>query len=510
MAKFVGIDLGTTYSAISVLDDLGKPEIVPVDQDRIMPSVVYFDEDDATNVLIGTIAKNKLSDEEEAERIVQDVKRHMGINKQYNIDGNNYTPVQVSSFILKKLVQAASEVKGKITEAVITVPANFSEKERKATMDAGKLAGLDVKHIINEPTAAAIYYASQNPVAGKVLIYDLGGGTFDVTIAKVSGNNIEIIASEGDRHLGGKDFDLKLVELFNKKYMDEFGVSLVDDENRQFYIEKAEEIKLNLSKKDRQKIKLKGNAGRTQVDISRSDFEEAISTFIAKTELLIDSVMDEAELTPSEINQILIVGGSTRIPFIQKSLTRIFNKEPLKVMNPDEAVSLGAAIYAGLNADIGDLNAAQATAISSLKLTEVCNHFYGTIIVTQDPASGKVEESNFIILKKNTPLPCSDTHPFTTISDGQTSINCAVTQSKAEETNPEFVQIIWEGNMEGLPEGRPAGQPVEVTFSYDKNQRMHCHFKDVNSGKKLDVDLHPAQAEELGKQQIIVENFLIE
>jgi len=411
---------------------------------------------------------------------------------------------------LKKLVQAASELKGNITEAVITVPANFSEKERKATMDAGKLAGLDVKHIINEPTAAAIYYASQSPVAGRVLIYDLGGGTFDVTITKVSGNNVEVIASGGDRHLGGKDFDLKLVELFNKKYQDEFGVGLVDDQNHQFYLEKAEEIKFNLSNKDRQKIKLKGSAGRTQVDISRSDFEEAISTFVAKTELLIDSVLDETELAPSEIHQILIVGGSTRIPIIQQSLTRLFNKEPLKIINPDEAVALGAAIYAGLNADIGQLNAAQATAVSSLKLTEVCNDFYGTIVISQDPASGKVEKANFIMLKKNTPLPCSYTHSFTTTDDGQTSIWCAVTQSKAEETDPEFVQIIWEGSLEGLPEGRPAGQPVEVTFSYDKNQRMHCYFIDVNSGKKLEVDLHPAQTEELKAHQVAVEDFLIE
>jgi len=510
MNKFVGIDLGTTFSVIAILDDLGRPEIITIDSERITPSVVYFDEDDPKTI-VGKYAKLKLTDPYVSDRVVQEVKREMGNNnKKYKIDNDEYSPVEISSFILRRLIQAASkdsEDKGKITEAVITVPANFSEKERKATMDAGKLAGIEVNHIVNEPTAAAIFYASLNPISGNVLIYDLGGGTFDVTVARITNNDVQIIASAGDKHLGGKDFDQKILEIMDIRYKNEFGVSAINEKNRQ---ELVEACKHGLSNRETIKVGFEGNAGYLRMEITRTEFEEAISSYIAKTELLIDSVLDEANLTPLDINEILLVGGSTRIPVITKSLKRLFNKDPLKAVNPDEAVSLGAAIYAGLKADKSKLTSAQATVINKMKLSEVCNDYYGTLAMGFDEASEKTEYSNFIILEKNTTLPCSNTHQFQTIHDGQTAIKCAVTQSKTEEKDPQFVQTIWQGRLEGLPPDRPAGQPVDVTFSYDTNQRMHCRYKDVNSGKELEVDLHPGDEEILETQKIHLEQILIE
>lgn len=510
MSKFVGIDLGTTFSAISVLDDLGKPEIIPVDSDRITPSVVYFDEDDSSNVLVGRLAKNKLVDEEEAERVVQDVKREMGTNKEYKIDGKCYTPTQISSLIIKKLVQGASELKGDITEAVITVPANFSELERKATMAAGKIAGLTVKHIINEPTSAAVYYASQKPIAGNILIYDLGGGTFDVTIAKVDGQSVSVITSAGDRHLGGKDFDLKIVELFDKKYQEEFNEPLINNGNHQTYLDKAEEAKLNLSKKDRHKVKLKGSAGKLSCIITRDEYEEAISTYISKTELLIDSVLDEANMGPDDINQIILAGGSTRIPLVSKSIFRIFKKEPLMSINPDEAIAMGASIYAGLNADESTMNAAQKEAIKSVQLSEVTNEYYGTICLSRDSSSGMHELKNSIIIEKNTPLPCSNTDNFQTVTDGQTEIEFETTLCNSRETDPQFVRVIWKGVLDKLPPNRPAGQPIEITYGFDANQLMVCRYRDVGTNKELVVNLHPTEAAEVEEQKASVDDFLIE
>lgn len=510
MAKFVGIDLGTTFSAIAVLDELGRPEMISVDQHRIVPSVVYFDESDVGNVIVGYQATNALSDPEVGGRVIQDVKRHMGDGKKYSVDGNEFTPVQIASFILKKLVKEASELKGLIGEVIITVPANFSERERKATMDAGEMAGLKVKHIINEPTAAAIYYASQNPISGTVLVYDLGGGTFDVTIARYQGKEVKVLCSQGDRHLGGKDFDQKLLDVFDAKYMAKFGTRLVNSENRESWLSEAAKIKQNLSAKTTQSVRLVGTAGAEKFEISRTEFEQAISTYMAKTELLIDALLDEASLSPKEIDHILLVGGSTRIPSVQESLKRIFKKDPLKSVNPDEAVALGAAIYAGLSASAETLNAAQAASIGSIKLTEICNDFFGTISISEHEQTGMAELVNSIVLAKNTPLPCSVTKTFYTVMPGQTSVNCKVTQSKNDETDPEFVHVVWEGSLDNLPAGRPPGQPIAVTYSYDMNGRMNCSYTDVNSGKTTTVDLHPNSDKSVDKQKAAVDDFLVE
>ena len=509
MSKLVGIDLGTTFSALAVLDDIGKPEIVPnEDGERITPSAVLFPEDEPGKALVGDVALKAAA--YRPDRVVKNVKQQMGDETAFPIDGTSYTPQQISSFILKKLARDTSLVKGAIEKAVITVPANFRESARKATMDAGELAGLEVTHIINEPTAAALYYASIADVSGRVLIYDLGGGTFDVTVADVRDKDVEVVASLGDQHLGGSDFDRKLLEMFQDRHEKEHGSPLYqsDDESLQF-LSDAEELKRMLSKREKARIMLNAPNGPFKVELTRDEFEEMISTHIAKTTTLIDGVLDEAECSAADISQMLLVGGSSRIPYVEKTLTRIFGKEPIRAVNVDEAVALGAALYAGLR-DPTALNAAQSSAISRIQLTDVCSNYYGTLSIDANHTTGRFETVNTIILKKNTPLPCSNKETFYTTSDGQTQIECTVTQSQFPETDPEFVNVLDKAMFSGLPAGRPAGQPIEINFSYDRNERMHCVFLDVESGRKYEATLCPKGAGDAEAQKRDVVDFIVE
>jgi molecular chaperone DnaK len=510
MSKLVGIDLGTTYSAIAVLDEIGKPEIVPnEDGERITPSAVLFPEDEPGRTLVGDVAKKATA--YRADRVIQNVKQRMGDDFRYAIDGAEYAPQQIASFILRKLKQDASLHKGPIEKAVITVPANFRESARKATMDAGELAGLEVTHIINEPTAAALYYASVTEVSGRVLIYDLGGGTFDVTVADVRDKDVEVVASLGDQHLGGTDFDRKLVEVFQDRYQKEYREKLFDSEDGGIkYLADAEDLKRMLSKRARGAMMLNGAAGPLKIEMAREEFEEMISTHIAKTTTLIDGVLHEAGCSASDITQVLLVGGSTRIPYVEKTLAKIFGKEPTKAVNVDEAVALGAAIYAGLRAPANRLSVAQSAAMSKIRLTDVCSNYYGTLTLIPNEMTGRIEITNSIILKKNTPLPCSNTETFYTTADGQIELDCTVTQSQFPETDPEFVNVLDKAMFRGLPPGRPAGRPIEVTFSYDLNERMHCVFRDVESGMQHEATLSPKGAADLSTQQSAVEDFIVE
>ena len=509
MSKLVGIDLGTTFSAIAVLDEIGKPEIVPnEDGERITPSAVLFPEDEPGKALVGDVALKAVA--YRPDRVIKNVKQQMGDETEFAIDGARYTPQQISSFILKKLKQDASLVKGDIEKAVITVPANFRESARKATMDAGQLAGLEVSHIINEPTAAALYYASITDVSGRVLIYDLGGGTFDVTVADVRDKNVEVVASLGDRHLGGSDFDRKLLEMFQDRHEKEYGSPLYRSEDEALrFLADAEDLKRMLSKRERGRIMLNGSNGPFKVELARQEFEEMISAHIAKTTTLIDGVLDEAECTAAHISQVLLVGGSSRIPYVEKTLTRIFGKEPTRAVNVDEAVALGAALYAGMR-DPQALNAAQSSAMSRIQLTDVCSNYYGTLSIDANHTTGRYETVNSIILQKNTPLPCSNKETFCTTGDGQTQIECTVTQSQFPETDPEFVNVLDKALFRDLPPGRPAGRPIEVTFSYDRNERMHCVFLDVESGKKHEATLCPKGAGDAEAQKRDVVDFIVE
>jgi molecular chaperone DnaK len=489
MANIAGIDLGTTFSALATLNAIGRPEIIPnADGERLTPSAIFFDEDNSNVVRVGIEAVN--SRHLNSKRSIRWIKRYMGDpNYVKDIDGKNWTPVELSALILKKLKQECTTENGEIGDAVISVPAHFDEVRRKATMDAGLSAGFNVIGIVNEPVAAALYYATTRHVAGKVLVYDLGGGTFDVTIMDVKGHQMDIICSQGDHALGGTDFDQKVLEFFQQKYRDKFGQELISsDEDRAKYEDEAEDVKKTLSRRNVAKKMLYGQAGNMRVEITREMFEEAISSLMARTDILVEVALEEAGLKPSKIDKVLLVGGSTRIPMVRKRLEKLFNSTPEAAVNVDECVALGAALHAGLTLLRENPDAVPAGISSGLKdinLKDVCNHSYGTICAPIDKETGRRTIQNRIILKKNTPLPCESSQMFYTLSKGQKELEVTITQGEGADV--EYVNKIATHRLK-LPPDRPAERPIKVTYSYDVNQRMHCKFEDVESGKTLEVD----------------------
>ncbi len=511
MANIVGIDLGTTFSALAILNAIGKPEIVPnADGERLTPSAIFFDEENSDIIRVGIEAIN--SRYLNAQRSVRWIKRHMGDpNYHKNIDGKDWTAVELSALILKKLKQECSAEHGEICDAVISVPAHFDEVRRKATMDAGSLAGLNVIGIVNEPVAAALYYATTREVSGKVLVYDLGGGTFDVSIMNVKGHQMDIICSQGDHALGGIDFDQKILEILQQNYKDKFGTELIgSDEDKAKYEDEAEDIKKTLSRRPIAKKMLYGPAGSMKVEITRETFEQAISSLIARTEILIEVALEEVGIKTSDINKVLLVGGSTRIPLVQQRLEKMFGFAPEKAVNVDECVALGAALHAGLTMLREKPDAVPAGISSGLRdinLTDVCNHSYGTICAPIDKETGRRIIANRIILKKNTPLPCEASQMFYTMTKGQTEVEVTITQG--EDTAVEYVNKIATHKFE-LPPDRPAERPIKVTYGYDVNQRMHCKFEDLESGKALEVDFCLDQNNKMSESNVIEKNNQLE
>jgi len=503
MANVVGIDLGTTFSALAILNAIGKPEIVPnADGDRLTPSAIFFDEENHDISRVGVEAIN--SRHLNAQRSIRWIKRHMGDpDYRKNIDGKDWTAVELSALILKKLKTECSAAHGEIRDAVISVPAHFDEVRRKATMDAGSIAGLNVIGIVNEPVAAALYYATTRKVSGKVLVYDLGGGTFDVTIMDVKGHQIDIVCSHGDHALGGVDFDQTILEILQQNYKDKFGTELIgSDEDKAKYEDEAEDIKKTLSRRETAKKMLYGPAGNMRVEITRETFEQAISSLIARTEILLEVAIEEAGIKPSDIDNVLLVGGSSRIPLVRQRLEKMFGFAPEITVNVDECVALGSALHAGLTMlrDRPDeVPVGIASGLQDINLTDVCNHSYGTICAPIDKETGRRVIANRIILRKNTPLPCEASQMFYTMTEGQTEVEVTITQG--EDTSPEYVNKIATHKFE-LPPNRPAQCPIKVTYSYDVNQRMHCKFEDIESGKVLEVDLHLDQNNKMSKGNI--------
>ncbi len=501
--NIAGVDLGTTFSALATLNAIGKPEIVPnADGERLTPSAVFFDEDNSDTVRVGIEALN--SRHLNSERSVRWIKRHMGDTDYHKkIDSKDWTPVELSSLILKKLKQECSTDGGQIHDVVISVPAHFDEVRRKATMDAGTLAGLNVIGIVNEPVAAALYYATTKQVSGKVLIYDLGGGTFDVTIMNVKGTEMEIVCSQGEHALGGIDFDSKILEILEQTYRDKFGSELIDsEEDRAKYEDEAEDIKKTLSRRDTARKMVYGSAGSLKVEVTRQAFEQAISALIGRTDMLLETALEEAGIKPSGIDKVILVGGSTRIPLVKNHLEEIFGFAPETTVNVDECVALGAALHAGLTMQRekpDELAAGVANGLKDIKLTDVCNHSYGTICAPMDEEIGRHTVQNHIILKKNTPLPCEVSETFYTMSQGQTELKVTVTQG--EDASAEYVNKIATHVLE-LPPNRPAKCPIKVTYSYDVNQRMHCSFVDLDSKKVYQFDFCLDQNGEISQSDI--------
>lgn len=500
MANIVGIDLGTTFSELAILNAIGKPEIVPnADGERLTPSAIFFDEENPELIRVGIEALN--SRHLNPARSVRWIKRHMGdAEYKVNIDGTDWTPVELSALILKKLKQDSEAAHGEIRDAVISVPAHFDEVRRKATMDAGTAVGLNVIAIVNEPVAAALYYATTRQVTGKVLVYDLGGGTFDVTLMNVNGLQMDIVCSQGDHALGGIDFDNKVLDILQKLYRDKFGTDLiVSEEDRAKYEDEAEDIKKTLSRRPVAKKILYGTAGSMRVEVTREMFEEAIAPLVARTDMMVEVALEEAGIQPSDVDTVLLVGGSTRVPMVRAHLEETFGFAPESAVNVDECVALGAALHAGLTAVRQNPDAVDAgirTGLQDICLTDVCNHSYGTICAPIDKETGRRVIQNRIILKKNTPLPCEATQTFYTVSQGQEKVEVTVTQG--EDSDPAYVNTIATHRFE-LPPNRPAERPIKVTYSYDLNQRMHCKFEDVDSGRVLEVDVSLDQ-DETGSQ----------
>ncbi len=500
MTSIAGIDLGTTFSALAVLNGIGKPEIVPnADGDRLTPSTIFFDEEDSGLVRVGIEAIN--SRYLNVERSVRWVKRHIGDSKYVKkIDGKKWTAVELSALILKKLRQECSTEQGEIQDAVISVPAHFDEVRRKATMDAGKMAGLNVIGIVNEPVAAALYYATTRPVTGKIMVYDLGGGTFDVTIMQIKDNNMDILCSQGDHALGGIDFDRLILEMLEESYRKKNKTELIDsDESRAKYEDEAEDIKKTLSRRDVAKKMLYGPAGNMRVEITREMFEQVISSLIDRSEILVEVALEEAKLKVGDIDKVLLVGGSSRIPLVQQRLEKKFGFEPEAAVNLDECVALGAALHAGLTMlrdKPDEVPTGVASGLRDISLTDVCNHSFGTLCAPIDKETGRRTIQNRIILKKNTPLPCEQSQVFYTMTADQRELEVTVTQG--EDAVPEYVNKIATHRFE-LPANRPPKCPIKVTYSYDVNQRMHCTFQDMQSGRVLEIEFCLDQSGQLSE-----------
>ena len=498
MGAYIGIDLGTTFSAVAVIDETGRPIVIHnSDGQNVTPSCITSDDG---VIVVGEVARKTWG--VDPTQAVARFKREMGTDTSYSINGDEFSPTQLSALVLKKIKQDAERQVGEINEAVVTIPANFANEAREATMQAAKDAGLEVKFIINEPTAAALYYAfrSGEDLGGTYAVYDLGGGTFDISIINVNGQNVDVLASNGIHKLGGDDFDRALQGIVAKKYKDLTGEEL---DLEDYALNQAEEEKKSLSNRSRVVAKV----GRQVIEVRRDEFEAAVSPLIGQAEMICETSLDEAGIDRSKLGGVFLAGGSTRIPAVMQSVEKTFGMKPTSTVNVDEVVSLGAALYAAYKSDGKGLNPAQKGAVAGLVVTEATTKCFGTIAVSHNSNKGAHELSNSVLITKGSKIPCSVTESFLTIADGQEAVECIVTESSAPETDPRFVKQIWKGEL-ALPGGRPADQEVRVTFSYDANQIMKCKFLDVSSGRENVVDLSMSSSTEAGANKI--DKFLVE
>ncbi len=481
-ARYVGIDLGTSTSALAHVRIDGNPEIVPNgDGERLTPSVVFFDQYEGVK-LVGSAAK----DGGDPERTIRHIKKHMDDPSfVVEIDAEKWTPTEISALILAKLRNDCARLVGEIKEVVLTVPANFNELARKATVTAGRLAGLTVKRIVNEPTAAALYYAHTQSIQGRIMVYDLGGGTLDITVLEINGDNIDILLSEGARHLGGTDFDSILIDLIGQEYKAQNGKDLVLDENqRRRLLAATEDTKKRLSKLNVISEKIGStDHGLAEVELSRDAFENAIKGLLTRTVMLVEQALDNLELTTDDIDHVVLVGGSTRIPKVTELLSQQFGKPPISCGNVDECVALGAALFAQ----------------KARRVSEVCNHSYGTLALIEDASTGESKVQNSIVIPKNSSLPCSMSQTYITSEDNEELIEVEITQG--DDLDPRYVDIVGKISLR-VPPGRSAGCPVTVTYSYDENQRVKAQIYDEGSGLKKNIEIEYEGAGVLGEEDI--------
>jgi len=486
----IGIDLGTTNSAVAYLKN-EKPEIIENREGgRTTPSIFHVTRQN--EIVVGESAKSAIVSM--PEHVVTEIKRKMGTDEQVKVADETYRPEQISSQILRELKISAEERLGEeVTEAVVTVPAYFSDAQRKATQKAGELAGLKVDRIINEPTAAAIAYGLENMDKEQhILIYDLGGGTFDVSLVELFEGVVDVQASGGNNELGGTDFDEVIVNYIVEQFEKDHQINLLEDGSKGELLirknrlkEEAERVKKLLSTQVSAKISIPmimmkdGVPLTVDLDISRLDFEKMIQRFADSTMEVVDQVLSDASLGVSQIDEVLLVGGSTRIPYIQELVEKKFSKAPRKDINPDEAVALGAAIQAGIKSE----------AISpqqGLIVTDVAPYSLG-IDVVRVVNGQKVPGYFDVIIPRNTTIPVSETKYYQTIEDNQTGFNIKVFQGEAERTSENT--LLGTVNLDGVPPASAGQEGLEVTFHYDINGNLKVTAKVSSTGKTVNADI---------------------
>ena len=474
MSKIIGIDLGTTNSCVAVMEG-GKPAVIAnTEGARTTPSVVAFTK--TGERLVGEPAKRQAVTN--ADKTIASIKRDMGTDRGRTIDDKKYSPQQISAMILQKLKADAENYLGeKVTEAVITVPAYFNDAQRQATKDAGKIAGLEVKRIINEPTAAALAYGLDNEKEQKIMVYDLGGGTFDVSIIEIGDGVIEVLSTNGDTRLGGDDFDQKVIDWMLAEFKAQEGVDLSNDKMAlQRLKEAAEKAQKELSSATTTNINLPFITATAEgpkhfdMNLTRAKFDELTHDLVEKTAIPVQNAMKDAGLTNSDIGQVLLVGGSTRIPAVQEKVRMLTGKEPSKSLNPDECVALGASIQGGKLA--GDAGAGEI------------------LLLDVTPLSLSIETMGGVatrLIERNTTIPTKKSQIFSTAADNQTAVDINVVQGERQFAKDN--KSLGQFRLDGIPPAMRGVPQIEVTFDIDANGIVNVSAKDLGTGKEQHITI---------------------
>ena len=474
MSKIIGIDLGTTNSCVAVMEG-GKATVVTnTEGSRTTPSVVAFTKNGER--LVGEPAKRQAVTN--ADRTVSSIKRHMGSDYRVEIDGKKYSPQEISAMILQTLKADAENYLGeKVTEAVITVPAYFNDAQRQATKDAGKIAGLDVKRIINEPTAAALAYGLDNDKEQKIMVYDLGGGTFDVSIIEIGDGVIEVLATNGDNRLGGDDFDKRITDYMIEDFKSKEGIDLSNDKMAlQRLREAAEKAKKELSSSTTTNINLPFiTANETgpkhfEMDLTRAKFDELTHDLVERTAAPVQNALRDAGLNASDLSKVLLVGGSTRMLSVQEKVKQLTGHEPSKTLNPDECVALGASIQGGKLA--GDAGAGDI------------------LLLDVTPLSLSIETLGGVatkLIERNTTIPTKKSQVFSTAADNQTAVDIHVVQGERQFAKDN--KSLGQFRLDGIPPARRGVPQIEVTFDIDANGIVNVSAKDLGTGKEQHITI---------------------